>query len=228
MDEPEGLNWIARLQFRALMAGWRRVKELPGVQEMLRQHEEERQELRLAEPVLITARVFADSRGDDEAVAARLRRHVKNPEAARYALRELQRHRDQFDDDRAYRALYAVVHGGPVPAVEPASREKFAAQQRLSQLSLQEAFDYLAGLAPRLRALERQVTDGRLRQVADQRDIPYSGLIDERISWILRDADADADGHPILASFIATQAASLYLLVLAGEMPGDLNRRVKP
>lgn len=120
MSIEDDLNWIARLQFRAVRALWRRIEKRPDFQERLRQR-------RLADPVLITARMFAASSADDEAVTARLRRHVRNPEAAEYALRQLERERDRepdggdvgelpgADDDRVYRILYAVVHDGNLP-----------------------------------------------------------------------------------------------------------------
>lgn len=241
MDED--LNWVARLQFRAVKALRRRVAQTPAFQERQRRG-------RLADPVLAAARVFGASPDDDETVAARLRRHTRNPEAARYALLELERRRDRvteggasgprdgaddeldfrlregFDDDRVYRLLYAVVHSCKVPEVDPARREEFAAQDRLSRRPLREAFADLADRAPRLRVLEREIVEGRLREEADKQKLPHSGLIDERISQILRSADASRD--PVLHSNVAVHAASLYLLVLIGEMPGDLDTPVNP
>ncbi|HET9719882.1 MAG TPA: hypothetical protein VFP55_07395 [Solirubrobacteraceae bacterium] len=113
----EDLNWIARLQFRAMrVALSKRIERSPEFRERQRQ-------ARLADPLLITARVFATSSDDDGAVAARLRRHIKDPEAAEYALQQLERERALVgeevaqppgaDDDRIYRILYAVVHGVP-------------------------------------------------------------------------------------------------------------------
>lgn len=53
--------------------------------------------------MLTTVGVFAASRDDDETVATRVRRHVKNAEAAQYALHELKRERERLDKSDADR-----------------------------------------------------------------------------------------------------------------------------
>jgi hypothetical protein len=109
---------------------------------------------------------IAGSDLDDESACSRLREQLpQDPEAVRRAIEELGNVRTAYLDDRAYRLLTAAVDDAPVRPIDPSVRSLFLEEARLGRMSLDEAFEYLASLEPRLRELEtRRMERPRVKQ----------------------------------------------------------------
>jgi hypothetical protein len=168
------------------------------------------------------ARLLAGSPANDEDVASRMRRRVKDPEAVQFALQELRPRRGDFLDDRAYRILEAVDTGQPVAPVDPACEENFRAQERLARLPLREAFAALADLAPGLLLLETRVADGGWRADAGDPDLGLDAYVDQRLDEVLKSSESSPD--PLLSSTVARTIATLYLTIISGEQAlGDVD-----
>jgi hypothetical protein len=202
------VTWIQRLFDRGGRAAWPRLLQSPQAQETQRQH-------RLANPVVTAARLLAGSPANDEDVASRMRRRVKDPEAVEFALQELRPRRADFLDDRAYRILEAVGTGQPVAPIDPACEESFRAQERLARLPLREAFAALADLAPGLRLLEARVADGGWRADAAAADVGLDAYVSQRVDEVLE--SSDSLGPPLLSSIVARTIATVYLTLISGE-----------
>lgn len=202
------MSWIERLFERGGRAAWQRILQSPQMQESQREH-------RLANPVVTVARLLAGSPANDEEVASRMRRRVKDPEAVKFALQELAPRRTDFLDDRAYRILEAVDTGQPVAPVDPACEENFRAQERLARLSLKGAFATLADLAPALRRLEARIADGGWRADAGDPDRGLDAYVSQGVDDILKSSDSSA--APVVSSSVARAIATSYLMIIPGE-----------
>ena len=121
------MSWFERLFERGGRAAWQRILQSPQMQESQREH-------RLANPVVTVARLLAGSPANDEEVASRMGRRVKDPEAVKFALQERQAapvhsHIDDVTDpafqnlaDRTQpgvRAIDVLVNNAGVGAVIP-------------------------------------------------------------------------------------------------------------
>lgn len=213
--ETIGVSWIQRLFEHAGKAAFERVRQSPAYQEIERRN-------RLANPIVTVAQVLAGSPADDETLARRLKARFKDPEAAEFALQQLERNRSNFLDDRAYRLLYAAARGGPVPPVDIRAEASLKSQERLARLPLREAFASLAELAPGLRTLEARVTNGSWRD--DKQGTDVDAYVTDRTSEILK---GGSDRDPVLASAVAQFIAQQYLLLISGEeVLGDLDSPV--
>jgi hypothetical protein len=73
-----------------------------------------------------------------------------NMDAARNALENLSRARDEYVADRAYRLLVSVVDGVSVPAPPAELRELFDREAELGRLPIKRAIATLVELEPRL------------------------------------------------------------------------------
>jgi hypothetical protein len=103
-----------------------------------------------------SAMSYAHSECTDDEALHRLKKDVgSNVKAARAALTVFQRARGEFDGDRAYRLLEAVVREAPVETAPAAHRERFAREKELGWLPLDEAIAKLIELEPRLSSLWR-------------------------------------------------------------------------
>ncbi|HEY1713052.1 MAG TPA: hypothetical protein VGG07_09115 [Solirubrobacteraceae bacterium] len=172
--------------------------------------------------MVTVARLIAGSPADDEEVARRMRRRVKDPEAVQLALQELRPRRTDFLDDRAYRILEAVGTGQPVAPVDPACEENFLAQERLARLPIKDAFATLADLAPGLRLLEARVADGGWRADAGDPDLGLDAYLDQRLDDVLKSSDSSAAA--VLGSIVARTIATMYLTIISGEQAvGDVD-----
>jgi hypothetical protein len=214
-EKASRVTWIQRLLKLGGRAAWQRILQSPHSREIQRQH-------RLANPVVTVARLLSGSPADDEEVAGRMRRRVKDPEAVQLALHELQPRRTDFLDDRAYRILEAVGTGQPVAPVDPAFEENFRAQERLARLPLKEAYASLADLAPGLRLLEARVADGRWRADARDPDLGLDAYVDQRLDDVLKSSDSSGIG--VVGSVVARTIATMYLTIISGEQAvGDVD-----
>jgi hypothetical protein len=201
------VSWIQRLFERRVRAAWQRILRSPQTEEIQRQH-------RLANPVVTVARLLAGSPANDEEVASRMRRRVKDPEAVELALKELLPRRASFLDDRAYRILEAVGTGQPVAPVDPVCEENFRAQERLARLPLKEAFATLADLAPGLRRLEARVADGGWRADAGDPDLGLDAYVSQGVDDVV---NSDSSATPVVSSMVARTIATSYLMITSGE-----------
>jgi hypothetical protein len=94
---------------------------------------------------------LAHSDLDDEAACAQLRESTRGqPHGIRSALSVFGSSRDEFDSDRAYRLLQAVVSGGEVLPMTPRLRERFEGEARLGRMPMSEAVGFLRELQPAL------------------------------------------------------------------------------
>ena len=206
------MSWIQRLFERAGNAALERARQSPAYQELERRN-------RLANPIVTVAQLLAESPADDETLARRLKARFKDPEAAEFALQQLERDRSNFLGDRAYRLLYAAARGGPVPPVDPDREASLKSQERLARLPLREAFASLSELAPGLRTLEARVTNGSWHD--DKEGTDLDAYVIDRATEVLK---AASDRNPVLASPLAEGIAVRYLLLISGEeVLGDLD-----
>ena len=104
--------------------------------------------------VVKIARAAAGSPAEDELACTDLRERLpEDAEAVSGATKHLAALRTSYLDDRAYRLLTAVVEAMPVRAIDPVVRDQFLAEAKLGRMPLEDAFEYLASLEPRLRNL---------------------------------------------------------------------------
>jgi hypothetical protein len=100
------------------------------------------------------ARQIAGTGLDDEAAREELGALLpEDGETVGGAIEHLAGMRTGYRDDRAYRLLSAAATGAPVRPIDPAVLELFSAEARLGRMSLNDAFDYLVSLEPRLPTL---------------------------------------------------------------------------
>lgn len=119
------------------------------------------QQSRRVADLLERARGLAGSDLNDETACQALRKQLSSDEEpARLAIEKLGKLRDNYLDDRAYRLLTAAVEGTPVRPIDPAVRDLFQAEARLGRMSLNDAFEYLASIEPRLHEVIRRRLEG--------------------------------------------------------------------
>jgi hypothetical protein len=155
------------------------------------------------------AMYYAHSGYTDEEAAARLRKDVgTNIKAARTALAGINRARSEFDGDRAFRLLDAVVREVPVEAAPIASSELFAREEELGRLPLDEARAKLIALEPRLSSLW---TANATRRTGD--DVP--GQI-EHVNSLVGPGSENSD--PLLRSQLALSVMHHVLATTDGDL----------
>jgi hypothetical protein len=115
--------------------------------------------------VMEAARSIAGSSLDDSEACEQLRRRLPSgKDASLRAAEELRKLRDNYRDDRAYRLLIAAVDGTAVRPIDSAVRRQFLEEAQLGRMSLNDAFEHLASLEPRLRRFVAQRLDGPPRK----------------------------------------------------------------
>jgi hypothetical protein len=110
--------------------------------------------------VMKTARTIAGRDLDDQASLVELGEVLPgDQDSAREAIIELAKLRNNYLDDRAYRLLTTAVDGTAVRTIDPALRDQFLAEAQLGHMSLNDGFEHLASLEPRLREFVRRQSD---------------------------------------------------------------------
>ena len=144
------------------------------------------------------AEELAYSSLSDEEARNRLRPRVAGSEQVVLDATEwLERQRDEYIGDRAYRLLLAAATDTPVKPIDPAMADHFAAERELGSMPLGEAFDRLAQLEPRLR---------ELAEAASPRDPELRKHRSELVGIGARSE------HPLLSSDLAASIVMQYVL----------------
>lgn len=159
---------------------------------------------------------LALSRLSDEEAAQQLRQEVQKHRRGRQAaLRVLAGGRSEFDSDRAYRLLRAVVKKTPVDPSPTTMRDLFASEEALGRLPLEDAFSRLEQLEPALSRLrpneDRAIPE--ISQNSDAAKISVSTLLGPLAHHT----------NPLIRSQLALSVASQYLAILGGDLQfGDV------
>jgi hypothetical protein len=128
----------------------KRIEAMPAVQA-----EKERQER--IWPTRRAAMDAAYGSLDDEAAKLSLRGRLEaDSKVLKEATIVLARHRDDYIDDRAYRLLSAASADTAVQPIPPERQELFAEEEALGRMSIEQAFQRLAEMEPRLLDVQRQ------------------------------------------------------------------------
>jgi hypothetical protein len=139
----------------------------------------------------------AHSVESDEDARRRLKDEIaSNGQGVREALAIFSKMREQYDTDRAYRLLYAVLTDTPVEPVAADHRDLFSREEQLGRMPLTEAFSFLAKHQPML-----------LEAAAP-------------VSLLLGPAAQDCTDR-LLESQLALSIASQHLAILDGSHDGD-------
>ncbi len=162
---------------------------------------------------------MAGSGLDDEVACATLRgRLPEDPELVEEAIAHLAKIRTNYLDDRAYRLLTAAVRGDAVRPIDPAVRDQFLEEAKLGRMPLNDAFERLASLEPRLHDIpppempDPRLLEGKTWTISSRSD-PSSEMTAKLLGPI-----ADTP-HAILSTDLARAIVSTHLKVRARGLP---------
>jgi hypothetical protein len=154
-------------------------------------------------------RTAAGTSLDDQSASTRLAKHLPaDADVGQAAIDRLGTDRRGYVDDRAYRLLRAAIDHAEVQPIEPAMRDVFAQEAELGKMTLNDAFEHLASLEPRLRdqLLGTKLTDPSPSRRADHG--PLAGPLAE-------------SPHVILTTKLASHVVSEYLTATRHGRIGD-------
>jgi len=126
---------------------------------------------------------------------------------------DLARRRDDYIADRAYRLLSAATSDTPVQPIPPERQALFAEEEAIGRMPIEQAFQRLAGLEPRLLDVR-----GEAEASSPDEDAEESGLL-KRFDEMLRrlvGGGASRD-HELLHTTLASSIVHQYLWQLTGE-----------
>ena len=193
----------------------RRIESSPRVQQEQARHE------RLW-PFVAAARDAAYSRDGDEDARNELIRRTDlrsklETEAAGVwdAVEWLGRDRGDYIGDRAYRLLTAAVAGLPVRPIDQAVAELFAREEHLGRQPLEQAFEELAALEPKLLDVRSRLTAAR--PPANQSTKQRSPQAIDALKGLVGVTSASPD--PLLKTDLAHSIALQYLTVVTTGAP---------
>jgi hypothetical protein len=192
------------LKGRLGSAVMKRIEAMPAIQAA-----KERSERVL--PAQRAAKEAAYGPLDDEAAKVALGDRLEDePEILKEATIDLARRRDDYIGDRAYRLLSAATAGTAVQPIPPERQELFAGEEAIGRMPIEQAFQRLAEIEPRLLDVERQT---RAAEVDDKGSLPLD--VNGRLRSLVGGA-AERDDE-LLRCNLASSIAQHYLRVLAGD-----------
>ncbi len=165
--------------------------------------------------VLRAAMREAHSQRDDDDAADMLRTVVSGRRrGAEAGLAFLAPRRHEFDRDRAYRLLEAVISGAVVKSIDLDRRELFAREERLGRMPLAMAFEELCGLQPGLRELKHDAESARATH-ATVRPGAFDFALETRLTILVGPSAQHAD--ELVRSTLAASLVPQYLMMIAGD-----------
>jgi hypothetical protein len=192
------------------LKGWlgsavmKRIEAMPAIQAAKERSER-------ISPAQRAAKEAAYGPLDDESAKAALRERIGGEaEVLTEATIDLAKHRDDYIGDRAYRLLSAAAAGTAVQSIPPERRELFTAEEVIGTMPIEQAFQRLAEIEPRLLDIERMT---RAAEVDDKGSLPPD--VDRRLRSLVGGA-AERDDE-LLRSNLASSIAQHYLRVLVGD-----------
>jgi len=185
----------------------KRVEAMPAVQA-----QKERSER--VSPAQRAARKLAYSSQDDETAKLALAELLEvDANVLREATIDLARRRDDYIDDRAYRLLSAAAAGTQVQPIPPERQELFAEEEAIGRMPIEQAFQRLAELEPRLIGVEHLAEGDGQDEDGDACGLPQR-LRKELLGLVGGGAD---EHHELLRTTLATSIVNQYFLQLAGN-----------
>ncbi len=165
--------------------------------------------------VLHAAMREAHSQRDDGDAADMLRTVVSGRRrSAEAALALLASRRHEFDRDRAYRLLEAVISGTVVKSIDLELWELFAREERLGHMPLAMAFEELCSLQPGLRGLKHNAEVAWAKHATVKLD-PLDFALDTRLTILVGPSAQHTD--ELVRSTLAASLVSQYLMMIAGD-----------
>ena len=193
-----------------------RIENSPRVREQQARHE------RLW-PFVSAAREVAYLRDDDDAARdelikrTELRPKLESDGAGVWdAVEWLGRDRGDYIGDRAYRLLTAAVAGLPVRPIDPAVSDLFAREERLGRVPVEQAFEELAALEPKLLEVRSRLTAAAAP--VNGPTLWPSREASEALRGVVGVAATSAD--PLLQTDLAHSIALHYLSIITTGGPG--------
>jgi hypothetical protein len=154
------------LKARVGKAVQKRIEAMPSIQA-----EKERSE-RIA-PVQRAAWKAAYGAPDDASARVALRDRLQaGPDILAEATIDLSRRRDDYIHDRAYRLLSAAAADTAVQPIAPERQVLFAEEESIGRIPIEQAFQRLAELQPRLLDVKRAAEIGDPGADAEERGLP--------------------------------------------------------
>jgi hypothetical protein len=196
------------LKGRVGKAVLKRIEALPTVQAQIERAEHWK-------PVLRAAMDAAYSSLNDAEAKAKLRERLNaKSTVVEEVLTSLAHGRDRYIDDRAYRLLAAADAGTAVAPISPERADRFAEEESIARMPIEQAFQRLAKMEPRLFDLQREAQIAK----TDNEALKRPGLpkhIEQPLKWLVG-AAATSD-HELLHTSLATSVAHHYLELLYGN-----------
>lgn len=185
----------------------KRVEAMPAVQA-----QKERSE-RIS-PVQRAARKLAYISQDDETAKLALAELLEaDSDVVKEATIDLAQRRDDYIDDRAYRLLSAAAAGTAVLPIPPERRELFAEEEAIGRMPIEQAFQRLAELEPRLIGVKHMAERGGQDEDGDACGLPQR-LRKELLGLV---GGAANEHHELLRTTLATSVVHQYFLQLGGN-----------
>ncbi len=182
----------------------KRIEAMPAIQAAKERSER-------ISPAQRAAREAAYGPVDDEAAKVALGGRIGDEaEVLKEAAIHLAKRRDDYIGDRAYRLLSAAAAGTVVQSIPPERQELFTEEEAIGRMPIEQAFQRLAEIEPRLLDVERQARGAELE---DRGSLPLD--VDRRLRSLVGGA-AERDDE-LLRSNLASSIAQHYLRVLAGD-----------
>ncbi len=183
----------------------RRIEGMPSVQAATERH------ARIA-PTQEAAMAAAYRPGEDDDAKTFLNERLDaEHEVLTEAVLELSGRRNNYIWDRAYRLLSAAVADTEVQPIAPERQCLFAQEEMIGRIPIEQAFDHLSKLEPRLADVKREAT--HVAPGEGRGELPSS----------VRESLADLIGHgtgadhELLETTLATSIVHQYLQQLMGN-----------
>ena len=185
----------------------KRFEAMPAVQAQMERSKR-------VSPSQRAARELAYSSLNDEAAKTALAERLSaDAGVLKEATIDLARRRSDYIDDRAYRLLSAAAAGTAVQPIPPECQELFAEEEAIGRMPIEQAFQHLSGLEPRLIDVKRQAQAGTQDGEGGACGLPEH--LRKELHGLV--GGGASDDHELLRSALATSVVHQYLLQLAGN-----------
>ncbi|HTZ63399.1 MAG TPA: hypothetical protein VMB51_04790 [Solirubrobacteraceae bacterium] len=190
-----------RLKERFGKAVMERIEAMPAVQA-----QKERAE-RISPTRHAAIELAYSSLGDEAAKVALGDRLKADSQVLKEATIDLARRRDDYIQDRAYRLLSAAAAGTAVQSIPPERQELFAEEEAIGRIPIEQAFERLAEIEPRLLGVKRLAEAGFSNEDTEACGLP------KRVRQELHPlvGGGASEDHELLRTTLATSIVHQYL-----------------